>query len=90
MISLASNSIGRIERGEQHPSVRTLWKMAHALNTSIDYLLDGVDSPQTNEVLLHLRQIGSQLAECTPKQLEYVSQILLRALLLRDDLENYN
>ena len=89
-IGISTISRSRIEQGKQHPSVSTLWKVAQELQVSIDYLLDGMDSPQTQKVLMLLGDVGNQLAHCTPKQLQYVSKILLPALLLRDDLEHFD
>ena len=82
--------MSRIERGKQHPAVSTLWKIAQTLHVSIDYLLDGMDSPQMQEALTLLGEVGNQLAHRTPKQLHYVSEILLPALLLHDDLEHFD
>ena len=85
-VGISTISMSRIERGKQHPTVSTLWKVAQALHISIDYLLNGMDALQMREALVLLGEIGDQLAHCTPKQLHYVSKILIPALLLHDDL----
>ena len=91
IVGVSPNSMSRIERGKQHTTVSVLRKMARTFRVSIDYLLDGIevymDSPQVQESLTVLGEIGNQLSNCTPKQLHYVSETLLPALLLRDELE---
>ena len=90
IVGVSPNSMSRIERGKQHPTLSTLWKIAKALHVSVDYLLDGMDSPQMQKALTLLGEVGNQLAHCTPKQLHYVSKILLPALLLHDDLGHFD
>lgn len=91
IVGVSANSMSRIERGKQHTTVSALRTIARALHVSIDYLLDGIEvymnPPEIQKSLTVLGEIGKQLANCTPKQLHYVSETLLPALLLRDELE---
>jgi len=72
--------IGQIERAEKNPSLAVVRRIAHALELSLTYLLDG-DSEKI-ENLCHLEKIMQLLKSQKPAKIRNVAKAL--KLLLED------
>ncbi|WP_028549999.1 helix-turn-helix domain-containing protein [Paenibacillus sp. UNC451MF] len=72
--NMNTSYIGQIERGEKNPTVRTLEKIAAALEISITDLFSSSDSPKTSDSRSQNQQF---LAILTPEDIKrYMLRIL--------------
>jgi transcriptional regulator with XRE-family HTH domain len=76
-VDIGVKHLGRLERGEKHPSFELIIALAQAMNVSPATFFE-FDSPQTDPKILR-KQLDQLLAERDAKQLLQV-QRLLRAL----------
>lgn len=48
--SVAKITISTLERGDSIPKVDTLWKLAQALNTDLNYFITGAEEPLNDQL----------------------------------------
>lgn len=61
--------IGQVERGHKTPSIRTLRKIAYALNTPVEYLLEEATDYRIPSHQLLLGELNGLLRDCSPDDL---------------------
>lgn len=84
MLDVSSKNLERIESGRQATSVDALYRAASVLNTSLDYLLNGVEtSPKLShpEIQGDRQIILELLDECSDLQVQYIRKLICDALI---------
>jgi len=86
--------VGQVERGDKLPSLKSLKKLARALNTSVEVLLEeGEDYLSTSSAELLLRELTSLLEGRPLEDIRLVlemTRLLLARLDVPDDDQNEN
>lgn len=68
--------IGQVERGHKTPSIRTLRKIAYALNTSVESLLEETATYQIPSHQLLLGELTSLVRDCAPEDLRLFIDVI--------------
>ena len=73
-VDIGVKHLGRLERGEKHPSFELVIALAEAMNVSAATFFE-FDSPQTDPKILR-KQLDQLLAERDTKQLRQIKRLL--------------
>ena len=76
LLGISSYYLGQLERGERQMSLPVLVKIAEKLHVSLDYLVLGKDSNQSNNT----NEIEALLKKCSKKELELVKKLIKTVL----------
>lgn len=76
LLGISSYYLGQLERGERQMSLPVLVKISEKLHVSLDYLILGKDSNQSNNAT----EIEALLKKCSKKELELVKKLIKTVL----------
>lgn len=68
--------IGQVERGHKTPSIHTLRKIAYALNTPVESLLEESDNYQISSNQLLLGELTNLVRDCSSADLKFFITII--------------
>lgn len=75
--------LGQIERGEKNPSIKTLTKIASALDVTLDSLLVKCDDERSKHVQMLLDVISDM-------SIEHIDYVIKHATIVKESIDSYN
>jgi len=88
--SLHYSYVGQVERGNKVPSVKTLRRMAAALNISVEALLHEEPQKTGSDEDLLIKELNKIVQDCTPIELRLYINIIGQIKVSIRGLENKN